>query len=153
MTDLCPRCHEPLRLDAELTRASLDAGWPAVELLVCLNGHSLRADAPQLQRGPLLPAPTRLCAVCGQAVERQKGLARKYCSAACSNFVAKERSLAHYRGEIFELEAQAWYQGRRRVVEASVPLPPLDPLAGRIPREWAAGWLRVHGGELAEPAA
>ena len=141
----CPRDGFPLELDRALLRATVEAGWPAVELLTCLNGHSVRADAPHLRTGPAPKRPALLCPACGRQVIRVKGSCKKACSDACTKFVATMRGRAYQRGEIFVIEEQPWFRGGLPAARPSTPLPPLDPLAGRMPRDWAVGWGRVHG--------
>lgn len=142
---LCPRCHAALHLDLELARVSIQAGWPAVELLRCRHGHSVRADAPHLRTGPAPTRPAHRCPVCGAVVLRAKGCSRKMCSDRCSRFVAGRRAQAYQRGEPFVLERQPWYMGPVTAWRQVTSLPPLDPLAGRMPREWVEGWLKTHG--------
>ena len=150
---LCPRDGFVLVLDDVIARTSIDAGWPAVELLRCRLGHSVRADAPHLRTGPTPKRPAPLCPACGAVVPRAKGSSRKMCSDRCSRFVAGQRSKAYQRGEAFVLEAQPWYRGAVTAYQRPTPLPPLGPLAGRIPRDWAAGWGRVYGDVLPVNAA
>lgn len=153
---LCRQCHLPLTLDQDIARASLAAGWPAVEVLRCVHGHSARADAPSLREGPVAPAPAKSCPVCGLPVTRQHGTARKYCGPRCAAFVAGEQARAFNRGEEFVLEAQTWFRGPARAgrpTAPATPLPPLDPLAGRMPRVWGEGWLCSYGVATREPAA
>jgi hypothetical protein len=150
---LCRYDGLPLELDREIARACIESGWPAVELLRCKNGHSVRADAPYLRTGP---APKRLapiCPVCGAVVQRSKRSSRKFCSDHCARFCSGMRTSAYQRGEPFVLEAQPWYAGTATSDRVAEPLPPLDPLAGRMPRDWAAGWLRVHELEPVEGGA
>jgi hypothetical protein len=150
---VCLRDGFPLLLDLETARRSVEAGWPAVELWTCMMGHSVRGDAPSLQTGPRPTRPAPLCPACGAIVSRAKGSSRKMCSNRCSRFVAGQRSRAYQHGEAFVLEAMPWYRGAVTAYQQPKPLPPLDPLAGRMPRDWAAGWLAVHGGTGPEAAA
>ena len=136
------RFHPPRPFPA---RTSIDAGWPAVELWRCRMGHSVRADAAWLQADPVVARPPRLCPVCGVELIRRKGSSAKCCSDPCQRFVAKMRSYAYQHGAAFLLEAQPWYRGSVTAYQRPEPLPPLDPLAGRMPRDWADGWGRVHG--------
>lgn len=139
----CPLDGFAMELDLETARKSIDAGWPAVELLVCRMGHSYRANPPQ-ERPPVYPPPKR-CAVCGQSLPSKT---RKYHPGPCTVFIARERGLWywHHPGEPFLVEAMPWYRGAATAYREPVILPPLDPLAGRMPREWAEEYLRVYGG-------
>jgi hypothetical protein len=76
----------------------------------------------------------------------------KYCPGACATFANRANWRWHQRYPFkpYILEAQPWYVGP---LYHRAPLPPLDPLAGRMPRCWADGWLRVHGLGLGESAA
>ena len=143
----------PFELDLETARRSIEAGWPAVELWRCLNGHSRWDDLPDLHPRQTAPAQPYLCPACGKPVDRSRGSARKYCSDPCMVFVARQRGLARAAGRVLVMEAEPWYRGRVTVFRDAEALPPLDPLSGRIPAAWSAGWLRVHGLEPLEPAA
>ena len=136
-----------LRLDVETARAAVDSGWPAVELWTCRLGHSKRVWPVEV--------PTRrwhtgdrACAVCGGPLPPLKDHSvlgsRKYHAGPCTVFASRERTTWSNRrpGVPFVLEAMPWYKGPLAPV---MPLPPLDPLAGRMPRDWADGWGRSYG--------
>jgi len=151
---LCPRCGFELVLDLETARTSIDAGWPAVELYTCRLGHSQRVWPIE---APMRPWDLNVhaCAVCGRPLPPLKDRyaigGRKYHAGPCTVFASRERTTwsNRHRDLPFVLEAMPWYKGPLAPV---VPLPPLDPLAGRMPRDWAAGWRRVYGDSEAERA-
>ena len=111
------------------------------------------SSAQRISLHAVAPAPAKSCPVCGLPVAQQRRTARKYCGPRCAAFVAGERTRAFNRGEEFRMEAQTWFRGEGRPVQPAAPLPPLDPLAGRMPRDWAEGWMRSYGVEVAEGAA
>lgn len=147
---LCPRDGLELRLDLETARTAVDAGWPAVALYRCLNGHSHR-DWPETAARTERAQGARPCAWCGGPlpVLRSKGLgSRKYHPGTCTASASRERSFWcwHHPGKDYHMELAPWYKGP---LSAHTPLPPLDPLAGSLGREWLEGWARVHGYEAA----
>jgi len=152
---LCPRCGFELVLDTVIARTSIDAGWPAVELWRCRMGHSVREWPTEIPR-PRWRDGIHPCAVCGRPLPKAKGCdgsgSRKAHLGACQAVVQRERAKWNWHHPLnpFVLEQASWYRGPLRVM---APLPPLDPLAGRIPRDWAEGWGRLHGVDLAAPAA
>jgi len=153
---LCPRDGYALVLDDVIARTAIDAGWPAVALWRCRMGHSHRDWPPeQMAARRTDPSVRKPCAVCGRPLPRKPRLhgsgGRKYCPGPCTAFVKRERGLwLWHHGPPFVIEAQPWYKGP---LYQAPPLPLLDPLAGRMPRDWAAGWRRVHGVEAPEIAA
>ena len=137
----------PMVLDLETARTAVDAGWPAVELYRCANGHSHRvwpAEVPKRRWHPGM----RACAVCGGPLppikDRHADGSRKYHPGQCTRQAAwhRDRWRRAHPGQTFVLEVQRWYRGPCAPRE---PLPLLDPLAGRMPRDWVARWARVHG--------
>jgi len=144
---LCRYDGFALELDTVIARTSTDAGWPAVALWRCRLGHSHREGEPAVATRRKASWTRKPCAVCGQSLPRDPRFhgsgGRKYCSGPCTAFVARARGLwLWHHGPPFVIEAQPWYKGP---LYAAATLPPLDPLAGRMPRDWAAGWARVHG--------
>jgi hypothetical protein len=151
---LCPKDSFPMELDRELAQASFDAGWPVVELYVCRLGHSHR-DWPEAAPRAERSSGPRPCAWCGLPLPPLKGGglgSRKYHVGVCTSGASRERSqwCWHHPLETFVLERAWWYKGP---LARRAPLAPLDPLGGRMPRDWADGWARVHGGEMADGAA
>ena len=147
----CPLDGFAMILDLETARTAVDAGWPAVELYRCANGHSHRvwpAEVPKRR----WHMGARACAVCGGPLPPLKGRfavgCRKYHPGQCMVFASRERTrwCQAHPGERFVLEAQPWYRGPCAPRE---PLALLDPLAGRMPRDWAAGWGRSYGEDRA----
>lgn len=143
---LCPRDNFELVLDHEIVRTSIDAGWPAVALFRCRLGHSVREWPAEARHG--WTGRQKPCAVCGRLLPIASGYGgsggRKYHAGACAATAFRERQRwsARHPGQVFLLELAPWYRGPLYLAR---PLSPLDPLAGRMPREWADGWLRGHG--------
>lgn len=150
---ICPRDGFEMILDVETARTAAEAGYPAVELYSCRLGHSLRVWEPdELAARRQARQGRRPCAVCGLWLPENSGR-RGVHVGECTRFRNRayvEFTKAH-PGEPFLLEAQPWYRGILAPLPA--PLPPLDPLAGRIPTDWAEGYLRLYGGEAPEQAA
>lgn len=152
---VCPKDGYAMELDREVLQASVEAGWPAVELLRCRNGHSVRfwpVDELAARRAAL--RGRRPCAVCGLWLGPPAKYSRQQVHpGACVAFrnQAYNRFLVEHPGQPFLLEEQPWYRG----ILAPLPGPPapLDPLAGQAPRDWLDGWARSFGYEAAEPAA
>jgi len=137
----CPLDGFPMILDLETARTAVDAGWPAVELYRCANGHSHRewpAETPRRR----WHAADRPCAVCGRPLTGVSN--QKYHPGVCASVAFRERARwnGQHPGQLFVLERARWYRGP---LYHAAPLPPLDPLAGRMPRDWAVGWGRSYG--------
>lgn len=143
---LCEVDGFELVLDLETARAAVDAGWPAVEMWVCRMGHSHRVWPEETPKRRW--HGTRPCAVCGGPLpplkDRHSLGTRRYHAGPCTVFASRERTTWTNRhpGEPFVLERQSWYRGP---LATMVPLPPLDPLAGRLPRVWLEGWCHAYG--------
>lgn len=149
----CPKDGLPLELDLEVLRASIAAGWPAIRLWRCLNGHSRREwDVDEVAAWRATRNGRVPCVVCGLWLPRATGGRAQVHQGECLR--ARERARAAW-GKLhpdapFFVEEQPWYRGLLAPPEA--PLPPLDPLAGAVPAEWAEGWLAIYGGEPAVAA-
>src|SRR3990167_3329194 len=75
-----------LILDLETARTAVDAGWPAVELYRCANGHSHRewpAETPRRR----WHAANRPSAVCGRPLTGVSN--QKYHRATCAAFAPR----------------------------------------------------------------